>query len=597
MVRSTHPSTSSSHSVPAGTAPVAARRGLVSRTIALTIALSAFSSTTSAGTYQPVSYSAAAVLENRLFVYGGLTNLSSPTSYTSQFLTLQLNDEFDTDKIPWEFHTEGSSSYSSMATAMAFGAPSNDYNRFIVTGNRNNIGRSPATVYDTDSHTWSPAADLPGVPGNTTTTTVNRMQDYRRDSPGVALDKKNGMLIEFGGRNATAITNEISILNTNKPSDQMTWAYSGFLDAVPALYASILTYLPWQNATLIMGGCDQMGADGFPTHCASFDAVYALSSDSVRSATPQATRISLSGTAFPPPRVFTCTFLRNDNIYMFGGGDPVTMKPLADAWILNTKSWMWTLTTMPNFPAKGIMGHSCHMANFDQVVVVGGHDTDGFLQRPLSVIKLRNMTWSGQYYAPGVSVGAKVGLGLSVVVVLGAIAAGLLLRRRRARAAAAAAATTLKRQASVDHRLENNTGRRRRGKRSQSSRSGGNVLPQLHDHHHRHHQHYSSEPSSPFSSHQPHSINDIPLEPLADYERTLRGGAEWPLPSGHGDHGSPPIQVDKTANPSMRSTNGSTSSTIVEPTSPRFENWQQQPGVAESEQAPVVTAVPPTRSP
>ncbi|KAF9151804.1 hypothetical protein BG015_006211 [Linnemannia schmuckeri] len=588
MVRSAHPSTSSSQSVPAGTTPTAARRGLVSRTTALTIALSAFASTTFAGTYQPVSYSATAVLENRLFVYGGLTNLSSPTSYTSQFLTLQLNDEFDTDKIPWEFHTEGSSSYSSMATAMAFGAPSNDYNRFIVTGNRNNIGRSPATVYDTDSHTWSPAADLPGVPGNTTMA-VNRMQDYRRDSPGAALDKKNGMLIEFGGCNATAITNEISILDTNKPSDQMTWSYSGFLDAVPALYAPILTYLPWQNATLIMGGCDQIGADGIPTHCASFDAVYTFSSDSVRSATPQATRISLSGTVFPPPRVFTCTFLRNNNIYMFGGGDPVTMKPLADAWILNTKNWAWTLTTMPNFPAKGIMGHSCHMANFDQVVVVGGHDTDGFLQRPLSIIKLRDMTWSGQYYAPGVSVGAKVGLGLSVVVVLGAIAAGLILRRRRARATAAA--TALKRQTSVDHRLENNTGRRRRGKRSQSSRSGKDVLPQHHDYQHHHHQHYSSEPSSPLSLHQLHNNNDIPLEPLADHERTLRGGAEWPLSSSHGDHGSPSIQIDKTANPSVRSTNGSTSSTIVEPTSPQLESRQQQPGVIESEQAPVATTL------
>jgi hypothetical protein len=324
-----------------------------------------------AGAYQPVSYSAAAVLENRLFIYGGLTNLSSPTSYTSQFLTVPLKDEFDTGKIPWEFHTEGSSSYSSMATAMAFGSPSYDYNRFIVTGNLNNIGRSPAIVYDTDSHTWSPTADLPmNEVGNMTIPAVNRMQDYRRDSPGVALDRTNGMLIEFGGRNATAITNEISILNTTKSSNSMTWSYSGFLDTVPALYAPILTYLPWLNTTLIMGGCDQMGADGVPTRCASFDAVYTLSSDSVRSATPQAMRISVPGTVFPPPRVFTCTFLRNNNIYMLGGGDPV--KPLADAWILRTKNWTWTQTTMANFPAKGIMGHSCHMANFDQVVVVGG---------------------------------------------------------------------------------------------------------------------------------------------------------------------------------------------------------------------------------
>lgn len=366
MVRSTH---SSPHAVPAGTPP-ATRQRLVSRTIALTISLTVLVNS-AAGAYQPVSYSAAAVLENRLFIYGGLTSLSSPTSYTSQFLTVPLNDEFKTDKIPWEFHAEGSSSYSSMATAMAFGSPSYDYNRFIVTGNLNNNGHSPAIVYDTDSRTWSPTADLPmNAVGSATTTAVNRMQDYQRYSPGVALDRKNGMLIEFGGRNATAITNEISILNTTKSSNAMTWSYSGFLDTVPALYAPILTYLPWLNTTLIMGGCDQMSADGVLTHCASFDTVYTLSSDSVRSATPQAMRISVPGTVFPPPRVFTCTFLRNNDIYMVGGGDP--LKPLADAWILRTKNWTWIQTTMANFPAKGIMGHSCHMANFDQVVVVGG---------------------------------------------------------------------------------------------------------------------------------------------------------------------------------------------------------------------------------
>lgn len=198
------------------------------------------------------------------------------------------------------------------------------------------------------------------------------------------------------------------------------------------------------------------------------------------------------------------------------------------------------------------------------------------------------MTWSGEYYAPGVSVGAKVGLGLSVVVVLGAIAAGLLLRRRRAKAAVA-----LKRQASLD-RLENtNSGRRRRVKRSQSSRSGGDILPQ-----HHHHQHDSSEPPSPVSLHLPLN-NDIPLEPVADHERTLRGGAEWPLPSGPGDHtsSSPPPGVDKTRSHSTRSTNGSTSSTIVEPTSPRFESMQQQQaGVAviDAEQLAVATTMPPT---
>ncbi|KAF9903687.1 hypothetical protein EC991_003462 [Linnemannia zychae] len=365
MVHSTH---FSLQSVPAAeTTPVA--RQIKPRSIVATIALAVALVSNPASTvtaYQPVAYSASAVLENYLYVYGGLTNFSSTTSYTSQFLTLPLNDEFDTDNIPWEYHTEGSSALS-VATAMAFGSHSGDYNRFIITGNRNNIGRSPAIIYDTDKQIWSQATDLPE---GAVTTTGSRMQDYRCESPGVALDKRTGMLIEFGGRNATAITNEISLLDTNKPSDKMTWSYNGFLDAVPPLYAPILTHLPMQNMTVIMGGCDQIGEDGVPTHCASFDTLYTLSSDSVRSAAPKATRVNVTGTMFPPPRVFTCTVIRNNNILMFGGGDP--LRPLGDAWMLHTKNWTWTQESMSGFPVKGIMGHSCHIANYDQVLVVGG---------------------------------------------------------------------------------------------------------------------------------------------------------------------------------------------------------------------------------
>ncbi|KAF9130824.1 hypothetical protein BGW39_002578 [Mortierella sp. 14UC] len=608
MVRPTH---LFFQSVPAaGTASFARQTKSCSTAVTIVLAVtlvSSAASTVAAATYQPVAYSATAVLENYLYVYGGLTNLSSLTSYTSQFLTLPLNDEFDTDKVPWEYHTEGSS-FSSMATAMALGSHSGDYNRFIVTGNRNNIGHSPAFIYDTDKQIWSPAADLPE---GAATSTGSRMQDYRRDSPGVALDKRTGMLIEFGGRNATAITNEISLLDTNKPSEKMTWYYNGFLDTVPPLYAPILTHLPMQNMTVIMGGCDQMGADGVPTHCASFDTLYTLTSDSVGSAAPKATRVNVTGTVFPPPRVFTCTVMRNNNILMFGGGDP--LRPLGDAWMLHTKNWTWTQESMSGFPVKGIMGHSCQLANYDQLLVVGGHNGDEFSERPLSVVKLRDLSWTGHYDLPSVSTGAKVGLGLSVVVVVSAIGAGLCLRRRRTKAAAASEALKKQQAAKSTDRARdgflsatenNHHGRRRRTERSQSSRSvsGGDILPR----HHRHQQHQDdgSEPSSPVSLRQPpHDI--IPLEPLPDRERTLHGDVV-------GTAGQKPTTLHST-----RSTSGSTSSTIiVEPTSPRLalaapiteerqpeqvrvysESRQQQLSVgteAVSRQGDMATILPPT---
>ncbi|KAF9930081.1 hypothetical protein FBU30_000918 [Linnemannia zychae] len=524
------------------------------RTIALVAALSAFTcSTAAAGTYQQVSYSATAVLENRLFVYGGLTNLSSPTSYTSQFLTLSLADEFDSEEISWEYHTEGSSSYSSIATAMAFGSPSGDYNRFIVTGNLNNIGRSPAFVYDTDSHTWNSVADLP-----TGAVILNSMQNYQRDSPGVALDKKTGMLIEFGGRNATSFTNEISILDTTKPSDKMTWSYSGFLENVPDLYAPVLTYLPSLSVILIMGGCDQMGVDKNPSRCASFDTLYALSSDSIKSNNPQVTRIKVAGTVFPPPRVFTCAIVRNNNIMMLGGGDP--LHPLQDVWTLHTNNWTWTQEKIDGFPSKGIMGHSCHLMNYDQVLVVGGHNADGFSQRPISVIKLHNMLWQGHYYVAKVSLGAKVGLGLSIVVVVGAIAAGLYLRRRRMKTAEHRKQTSLtERSKEGSATSENINGRRRRVKRSRPDRNGGttigNSIPW-----HQQNELGSFSPASVSSNQQYH--DSILMEPLADHERTL-----------HGDHiTNVPQGLDKPVSYSTRSINGSTLSTVIDATSPRIGN-------------------------
>ncbi|KAF8924040.1 hypothetical protein BGZ58_002250 [Dissophora ornata] len=251
--------------------------------LAVVLAFTAtFLNTAEANTYQPVSYSATAVLGSRLYIYGGLTNISSSTSYTSQFATLSLTNAFDTDDLPWEFLP------GNITTAMAPGAGSRDQRRFIVGGSRNNVGHAPAIVFDSSLRTWSQTTDLPGD------TTI--MQNYHRDSPGMSLDQTNGMLIQFGGMNATNnITNDLTLLDTSKASNAMTWSYSGSLDSVPALYAPILLYIPNNKQTLIMGGCDLMDSTGTPSHCAAFDTLYTLSSDSAVSATPKASRISVNG--------------------------------------------------------------------------------------------------------------------------------------------------------------------------------------------------------------------------------------------------------------------------------------------------------------
>ncbi|KAF9573053.1 hypothetical protein EC968_009103 [Mortierella alpina] len=379
----------------------------------LALSCSSFVSTVSAG-YHPVAYSATALLGSRLYIYGGLTNISSPADLSSQFATVSLADDFDTDDVPWEYLP------GNLPTAKSPGSPSKDQRRFILTGSRNNLGHG-ATVFDSTQRTWSPAADL--------SSDTTGMHNYRRDLAGVTLDTSNGLLIEFGGFDDNNITNRLSILDTGRATDMMTWSYSGDLKSVPPLNAPLVVYLPLSKLTVIMGGCDQVDVEGNPSHCVAFDTIYTLSSGSVASPKPSASRMTVQGT-LPTPRLLPCTVvLPDNNILMIGGGDPKA--PLSDAWILNTQNWTWSPREIKGFPPEGLMGHSCEMGGQGQILVIGGHNGNEFVQRPLSVIKIGDWAWTGRYDVPGFSKGVKIGLGLTVVVVVGAIIAGLWVRWRR----------------------------------------------------------------------------------------------------------------------------------------------------------------------
>ncbi|KAF9114552.1 hypothetical protein BGX27_010527 [Mortierella sp. AM989] len=388
--------------------------------------------TATAVSFQPVIYPSTALIDSRLYVYGGLTNISSRTSYSSQFAYLSLQDSFDTNNLSWEYLP------SNISTAKAPGVPSHDRKRFILGGSRNNIGHAPATIYDIAGQTWSSALNLPPKPG-----VMDVMQDYHRDSPGMAMDPKSGILVQFGGSNATSITNDLTLLDTEGPSDEMEWSYSGSLDSVPPLFAPILLHIPGSEHTLIMGGCDQINiaadAGPIPSQCVTFDTLYTLSSENISitaSSPPSVERITVNG-VFPSPRFMPCAVvLPDNNVFMMGGMDPTSMTAVADAWILNTQNWMWFKREIDSFPVNGIMGHSCEMASRGQILVIGGQSNNNFVHYPITVIRTYNWTWTSHYSAPGFSTGVKVGLALSCVVVIGAIIAGLYIRWKRNKAAA-----------------------------------------------------------------------------------------------------------------------------------------------------------------
>ncbi|KAF8927137.1 hypothetical protein BGZ52_004809 [Haplosporangium bisporale] len=319
---------------------------------------------------------------------------------------------------------------NTFATARAPGVSGRDQRRIFLGGNVNNPSHSPAMAFDSNTRQWAQAPDLPGG--------ASVMQNYTRIASGVALDSSNGVLVQFGGTNATGPTNELSLLDTGKPSGIMFWTFNGPLHNMPGLYAPIVVYLPNPRMTLIMGGCDQLDAQGSPTHCMGFDTLYTLSSETVTSTVPTARQINATAMAnsdgtsgtLPPPRVMACAVVLMDgNVLMLGGGNPKS--PLADAWILNVQNWTWFQRAIGDIPEQGIMGHGCELTRREQILVIGGHHGDTFANRPISVIRMQDWRWVNKYEVPGVSVGVKIGLTLSVVVVVGAIIAGLLIRRQR----------------------------------------------------------------------------------------------------------------------------------------------------------------------
>ncbi|KAF9432809.1 hypothetical protein BGZ76_010300 [Entomortierella beljakovae] len=388
--------------------------------------------TSTAISFEPVVYPSTAIISSKLYIYGGLNDLSSPTSYTSQFATVSLKDDFNSKDIPWDFLP------SNIPTAFAPGASNSNRDRFIVGGSRNNIGHAPAMIYNIPDGEWSQSPDLVPRQGE-----ADIMNNYHLDSPGMAFDFNSSVLVQFGGGNATSITNELLLLNISKETNEPSWTFTGVVDSIPPLYAPTVLDIPKIEQIVVLGGCDQMNVTlvgGRPSHCASFDTLYSLSHESIGNAStvPPSASILRANGDIPPPRFMPCmVVLSHGDIFMMGGSGGVHFDtPMADAWILDILNWTWAKYSIKGLPAEGIMGHNCHLASRDQILVVGGQNNAGFVSHPISVINVEDWSWSNDFNAPDkVSSGVKVGLAISVIIVVGAIVAGLWVRHRRTKAA------------------------------------------------------------------------------------------------------------------------------------------------------------------
>ncbi|KAF9161637.1 hypothetical protein DFQ26_004365 [Actinomortierella ambigua] len=367
--------------------------------------------------FEQVTFASSAVALKRLYVYGGITNLSMLSSYTSQHMSVSLKSSFKCSNPPWE--TELATEKSAFAPALA-----DTDGRIIVASGRNDSGLAPVAIFNDAKREWTQAPYIPGEEPHS--------KNPPRNSPGMAYDNTLKNIVLFGGSN-NAVSNEINYFD---PQD-LSWKRSGPLAGVPGLYAPIMHYIHQLESILIMGGCTNVDSStGLPTQCADFTTAYLVSSKSAALTTNtsdiQVTKVNLTGPeGLPAARFMPCTItLAQDAIFMHGGGNP--HNALADSWILNPDTWVWSKRPISNAPAQGIMGHTCEYGFREQILVVGGHQGNEFVKNPISVILIKDWSWTDEFIgSKAISEPVKIGLGISIAIVLSAVIAGLIVKRRR----------------------------------------------------------------------------------------------------------------------------------------------------------------------
>ncbi|KAF9337901.1 hypothetical protein BG006_001888 [Podila minutissima] len=382
----------------------------------------------SSSVYQNVAHAASAILaDGGLYVYGGVVkfidDIFTPNVGSKQFLRLDLNKSFSTEAAPWTA-LRGTLTYT-----MIDAVPSQNGQQMILVGNRDNIGPL-AHIYDIATQTWTATPNLPGM---------NNMANYKRGNVGAALDPRTGLVYIYGGFSYRSFSKELSVLNTSSgDASKMDWTLTVNQSQAPALYDPVVTYLPTINKTAVFGGCNVYNNDsGLAAGCLPLDAAFLFyNGESVTSLLSN--RTELKGA--PSPRYQSCrAVLKDGRVLLQGGRDP--NKFFGDAWILDPATWTWSQQNITG-PASAMTraGHACEMGLNGQLLIVGGFIKVGAASShvipSMAVIDTNTWTWKTEYTgAPlesgGMSMGAKVGVGVGVVAALLAVGLSVFCWRRK----------------------------------------------------------------------------------------------------------------------------------------------------------------------
>ena len=84
----------------------------------------------------------------------------------------------------------------------------------------------------------------------------------------------------------------------------------------------------------------------------------------------------------PSKRLFHCSFIVNQNLYIVGGTDNInldTQKYLSDMWAFNLETLSWTNISVQGSIPSGRMSASCLKVTGNQIVIFGGKGAEGYL--------------------------------------------------------------------------------------------------------------------------------------------------------------------------------------------------------------------------
>lgn len=310
--------------------------------------------------YTPRYGAGSAVLNNTLYLVGGITGVISPSA-TRDVLAVSLEAPFTADAIPWIRRTT-----TGVPISDAYVAASKDQSRLVLVGF--NSSYPLAIVYDFLLDQWV----LPPTPTPPLTSRV---------AVGIVTDTDTGLFAMYGGLTPSPdskLSSELDILYPNSSSiNQWTWSPPTTEAMMPALFQPMMFYLSGSQSVLILGGCDGYLPTSGLSSCAPLSKGYlistALQETPIASRIPSIMALKSKEGVIPTSRLSPCnTLLPNGNILVHGGVTFGNTESLSDTWVLDTKTWTWTQISLKNAPTQGRAGATCQVVAPNLVVVVGG---------------------------------------------------------------------------------------------------------------------------------------------------------------------------------------------------------------------------------